>query len=265
MHAAALFAALLTASVVAPSFAASTSNLAREKNYAEQITEQLVVGEAVWLQAAGTRFLGLYTAPEGVHKGSKNAVILAHGRGVHPSWGFIETLRMELAEKGFHTLSLQMPILEEANTLGDYARTFPEAYDRLDAGVALLRRKGIARIFLVGHSSGAMTVIAYGAERPPAAVSGIAAIGAGSDAAGGPRMQPPQMLERIRSKPVLDIFGEKDLDIVLNSASARAAAAQRAGNRSFKQVRVAGADHFFTNHYDDLKSQLLAWLGQFAR
>jgi pimeloyl-ACP methyl ester carboxylesterase len=265
MHAAALLAALLAASVAVPSLAASTSNLAREKGYAEQITDQLVVGEAVWLQAAGTRFLGLYTAPEGAHKGSKNAVILVHGRGVHPSWGFIETLRMELAEEGFHTLSLQMPILEEANKLADYARTFPEAYDRLDAGGALLKRKGIARIFLVGHSSGAMTIIAYGAERPAAAVSGIAAIGAGSDAAGGPRMQPPQMLEKIKGKPVLDIYGEKDLDIVLNPASARAAAAQRAGNRGFRQVRIAGADHFFTDHYDDLKAQLLAWLQQLAK
>jgi pimeloyl-ACP methyl ester carboxylesterase len=260
-----LLAALLTASLAAASFAASTSNLAREKGYAEQITDQLVVGEAVWLQAAGTRFLGLYTAPEGAHKDSKNAVILVHGRGVHPSWGFIETLRMELPAEGFHTLSLQMPILEEANKLADYARTFPEAYDRLDAGVALLKRKGIARIFLIGHSSGAMTVIAYGAERPAAAVSGIAAIGAGSDAAGGPRMQPPRMLEQIKSKPVLDIYGEKDLDIVLNPASARAAAAQRAGNRGFRQARVAGADHFFTNHYDELKAQLLGWLKPFAR
>lgn len=265
MRAHALFAALLTTSMVAPSFAASTSNLAREKGYADQITDQLVVGEAVWLQAAGARFLGLYTAPEGAHKGSKNAVILVHGRGVHPSWGFIETLRMELPEAGYHTLSLQMPILAEANKLADYARTFPEAYDRLDAGVAWLKRKGIVRIFLVGHSSGAMTVVAYGAERPAAAVSGIAAIGAVSDAAGGPRMQPPQMLEQIKNKPVLDIFGEKDLDIVLNPASARAAAAQKAGNRGFKQVKVAGADHFFTHHYDELKSQLLAWLKLIAK
>jgi pimeloyl-ACP methyl ester carboxylesterase len=264
MRAHVLLATLLTASLATPSFAASTSNLAREKSYADQITDQLVVGEAVWLQAAGTRFLGLYTAPEGARKGSKNAVVLVHGRGVHPSWGFIETLRMELAEEGFHTLSLQMPILREGDKFADYARTFPEAYDRLDAGVALLKRKGIGRIFLVGHSSGGMTVVAYDAERANPAVSGIAAIGAGSDAAGGPRMQPPLMLERIQ-KPVLDIFGEKDLDIVLNHAAERAAAAQKAGNRSFKQVRIAGADHFYTHHYDDLKAQLLAWFKPLAK
>lgn len=265
MRAHMLFAALLTVSLIAPGFAASTSNLARERAYAEQITDQLVVGEAVWLQAAGTRFLGLYTAPEGAHKASKNALILVHGRGVHPSWGFIETLRRELAEEGFHTLSLQMPILEEANKLADYARTFPEAYERIDAGVAFLKRKSIARIFLIGHSSGGMTVIAYDAERANPAVSGVAALGAGSDAAGGARMQPPLMLEKIRNRPVLDVFGEKDLDIVLKPAAERAAAAQRAGNRNYKQVKIAGADHFFTNHYDELKAQLLAWLKPLAR
>lgn len=264
MRAHLLFAALFTASLVAPGFAASTSNLARERSYAEQITDQLVVGEAVWLQAAGTRFLGLYTAPEGAHQASKNAVILAHGRGVHPSWGFIETLRIELPEAGFHTLSLQMPILREGTKLSDYGPTLPEAFDRLDAAVAFLKRKGMVRIFLVGHSLGATTVLAYAAERLRAPIDGIVAIGADTEPLGGPRMLPARMLETIRL-PVLDIFGANAPDVVVEPAPARAAAARTAGNRNYKQVKIADADHFFTDHYDELKTQLLAWLKPLAR
>ncbi len=257
-------AALLAASLTGASYAASTSDLGREKAYAEQITDQLVVGEAVWLTAAGHKFLGLYTAPEGAQQASKVAVILIHGRGVHPSWGFIETLRMELPEAGYHTLALQMPILREGTRLSDYARTLPEAFARLDAGVAHLKRRGLTRIYVVGHSLGATTAIAYAARSPQPAINGIASIGADMDAAGGPDMQPPQLLARVKL-PVLDIFGDKDIDSVLKRAGERAAAAQGAGNRAYRQVRVAYADHFFTNHYDDLKSQLLAWLKQVAK
>jgi pimeloyl-ACP methyl ester carboxylesterase len=258
------FAAALAASLATVSLAASTSDLAREKAYADQITDQLVVGEAVWLTAAGNRFLGLYTAPEGAQQSSKVAVILIHGRGVHPSWGFIETLRMELPEAGYHTLALQMPILREGTKLSDYARTLPEAFERLDAGVAHLKRRGLTKIYLVGHSLGATTAIAHVARTSQPAVNGLAAIGADMDPAGGPDMQPPQLLARVKL-PVLDIFGDRDLDSVLRPAAARAAAAQAAGNRGFKQVKVPNADHFFTNHYDELKSQLLAWLKQVAK
>ena len=250
--------------LLAPAHATSISNLARERSFAEQITDQLVIGEAVWLQAAGTRFLALYTAPEGAHKTSKNAVILVHGRGVHPSWGFIETLRIELPEAGFHTLSLQMPILHQGVKLSDYGPTLPEAFDRLDAAVAFLKRKGMARIFLVGHSLGATTVLAYAAERTRAPINGIVAISADTDPSGGPRMLPARMLETIRL-PVLDVFGEKAPDVVVEPAPTRAAAARTAGNRHYKQVKIAGADHFFTDHYDALKAQLLAWLKPLAR
>ncbi len=64
--------------------AQTTSNIKREKNWAEQVVDSVVVGEAVWLSARRHKFLALY-APS-AQTGARG-VILIHGRGVHPRLG----------------------------------------------------------------------------------------------------------------------------------------------------------------------------------
>lgn len=245
----------------APVSAASTSNLEREKSWADQIVDTLIAGDAVWLQAAGVKFLGLYTAPA---TNSKKGVILLHGLGVHPAWGFIDNLRVDLADAGWHTLSLQLPILDTNTKVAEYAKTFPEAFARVDAGFRYLKERGVEQIFIVGHSSGAMTASAYAAERPTAPVAGIVAVGFTAEPAGGALMQPAQTLARVK-KPVLDIYGSEDLPIVLQTAKARQAAARRANNGRYTQERVAGANHFFTDRYEPLRTRVTAWLETAAK
>jgi hypothetical protein len=90
--------------------AASESELAKEKRWEEQIVPSIMIGEDVKLTAHSVEFLALYAEP--TTEQQKGAVILLHGIGVHPAWpDVIEPLRMELPEYGWHTLSLQMPIL----------------------------------------------------------------------------------------------------------------------------------------------------------
>lgn len=257
-----LYAAYLLALLYAGNaLAASTSNLEREKGWADQIIDSLIAGDAVWLQASGVKFLGLYTAPSAP---SQNGLILLHGRGVHPAWGFIDTLRIDFADAGWHTLALQLPILENDTKFAEYGKTMPEALARVDAGIRYFREKGVRHIYLVGHSSGAMTAAAYAAERPKAPIAGIVAIGLTTEPAGGPLMHPVQTLARVK-KPVLDIFGADDLPIVLQTATARQAAARQAGNRRYTQQRIPGANHFFTDSYDPLRSRITAWLGKGAK
>lgn len=252
---------LLILALPLPLTAASTSNLEREQNWAEQIVDYLVTGEAIRLEANQVKFLALYNKPADTHKNSARAVILLHGRGVHPAWGFIDTLRADLAEAGWHTLSLQLPILDHDIKFVEYGKTFPEAFQRIDAGVRHLRGRGIKQIVLVGHSSGAMTAVAYVAERDQTPVNGIATIGLTSEPLGNRYMQSVQLLEKVRL-PMLDIFGSDDLPMVLNTASARAEAAKKADNKHYAQARVKGANHFFTDHYNDLRAQLVVWLGK---
>lgn len=239
--------------------AASTSNLEREQNWAEQIGDFLVAGEAIRLEARGVEFLALYTKPGEAYKTAARGVILLHGRGVHPAWGFLDTLRADLAEAGWHTLSLQLPILDQDVKFSEYGKTFPEAFERIDAGVRYLRERGAKDVVLVGHSSGAITAVAYASERPKTALAGVAAIGLTTEPAGNRYMRSVPQLEKLKL-PILDVFGSEDLPIVLDTAAARAAAAKKAGNARYTQVRVNKSNHFFTDRYDDLRRRISEWL-----
>lgn len=251
-----LLAGFLSGFLSGAACAQTTSNLTREKNWADQVVDAVVVGEPVWLNARNQKFLALYAPPA---PAGKHGVILLHGRGVHPAWGFIDNLRADLADAGYHTLSLQLPILETGAPFGAYGKTFPEAFERLDTGIKYLKQKGVGRVFLVGHSSGAMTAVAYAAKYPQAPVSGIVAIGLSTFANGPDTMQPAIMLKSVRV-PVLDLYGANDLHEVLSYNAARLGAAQTAGNKGYSAVRVPDADHFFTDKYDALKKHIVDWL-----
>jgi pimeloyl-ACP methyl ester carboxylesterase len=242
--------------------APTTSNLEREKYWADQVVDTVMVGEAVWLSNRGHKFLALYAAPE---KPATTAVILVHGRGVHPAWGFIDKLYRDLNTAGYNTLSLQMPILGNEAKFSAYGPTFPEAFERIETGIRYLHARvpQLRKIFLIGHSSGGMTVVAYAAKQPDPQLAGVAAVGLSTLTGGPDVMQPAMMLRTIRL-PVLDIYGSNDLAEVVNFAAARKQAAETAGNRRYHTVRVAGADHFFSDSYPELLKHLRDWLAPLA-
>ncbi len=252
---------LLTGLLAAHAAPQTSSNVGREKSWADQIVDSVVVGEPVWLERRQHKFLALYAPPAtgAVSRG----VILIHGRGVHPAWGFIDNLRADLADAGYHTLSLQMPILEPGASFGAYGKTFPEAFERIDAGIQYLKKHGVQRVILLGHSTGAMNAVAYPTKRPQAPVAGIVAIGLSTLANGPDIMQPALMLKTVRV-PVLDLYGANDLHEVLSYTEARRKAAREAGNKGYRAVREPGANHFFTDQYEALKKQTLDWLSRNA-
>lgn len=241
-----------------PARAASTSDLAREKLWADEIVDAVVVGNPVWLTADKVKFLSLYAKPSAP---SRRGIILVHGRGVHPAWGFIENLRIDFSEMGWHTLSLQMPILRADAPLAAYGVTFPEAFDRIDSGIKYLKKHGVTHIILIGHSTGALTVMDYLSGRPQTPLAGIVAIGTTSVNNGNAYMQPQLSVAKIH-RPVLDIFGSEDVSEVVDFAPARLRAAKAAGNNHYTQIRVQGADHFFSDKYDDLKDDIARWLAR---
>ena len=86
---------------------AAAQDYAREKRWADEVVPGLVVGDALWLEtAAGRRFLAIH-APAAKPRG---AVVLVHGIGVHPDYGVVGMLRSKLADQGWTTLSIQMPV-----------------------------------------------------------------------------------------------------------------------------------------------------------
>jgi len=233
------------------------SDLEKEKRWSEQIVDTLLVGEAVQLDANGTSFLGIYTeASEG---SGDRAVILLHGIGVHPDWPeIINPLRSELPEHGWSSLSIQMPILANDAALADYAPLFDEVKPRIEAAAAFLRERDARTIVLIGHSLGASMGAAYLAANSQHGLAGLVAIGM-SVIALDDRMNSALALEKINI-PVLDVYGSRDLDGVLNTTKTRASAARKGGNADYRQTEVEGADHFFVGMDDDLTRRVYGWL-----
>ena len=213
------------------------ADYAREKRWADEVTPAIIVGDPVYLTLrSGHKFLSIYAlAPN-----SKAGVIVVHGLGVHPDWGLINPLRSQLAEQGYATLSVQMPVLA-ADVRGDqYPPLFPEAAERLSAAVAFLRSKGHAKVAIVSHSLGARMTNYFVNHAADVKLDAWVAVGISGV------FTEPQTFHF----PVLDLYGERDLPAVLKNAEKRAAVLQKI--RGSAQIQVAGADHFFNGQEMDL-------------
>ena len=88
------------------------------------------------LQAGDLSFLGIYTESSGGGDPPKGAAILVHGIGVHPDWPqVIHPLRVGLPERGWSTLSIQMPVLPNEAQSADYLPLLDGVAPRLDAAI----------------------------------------------------------------------------------------------------------------------------------
>ncbi|MBL8517377.1 MAG: DUF3530 family protein [Betaproteobacteria bacterium] len=242
-----LFFALFSAS-------ADASDRTREKRWADEILPQLVVGDAVWLKHPAGDFLGLLTEA----KGATTAIVLAHGVGVHPDHGLMGPLRTRLADAGFTTLSIQMPIAAAEARLEDYhPKLFPLAGERLAVAGEHLRSKGYRRVVLLAHSMGAWMANVYLDQAESAPYAAWVTLGVtGRYTTRLFAMNLPMLRVNL---PLLDVYGsEDDRPGVVASAGARTSSlADIAGSR---QVKIDGADHFFARKEGEVVRVVADWL-----
>lgn len=238
---------LMMSLVVASQFfvsASFASDYEREKKWADEVVPGLVVGDAVYLKQANKHeFLTLYTPT----KDAKSAVVVVHGIGIHPDWGLISTLRTELADRGYTTLSVQMPILHNDAKGSDYLPTFPEASERLKLAVDFLKGKGYSSIAIVSHSLGSHMSYIYLAGKPDAVVKAWVTLGISANENFG-----------VLKLPVFDLYGEKDLPAVLTNAEARKKALD--GKAGSRQQVIHGANHFFSDHEPEMVKAVTEYL-----
>jgi pimeloyl-ACP methyl ester carboxylesterase len=247
---------LLSACLMLVSLACA-SDREKENRWAEQVVESLLDGEAVYLNDGRAEFLAIETESAGGDL--RKAAIVMHGTGVHPDWPTVVLpLRVGLTESGWHTLSIQMPVLANEAEHAEYAAIYDWVPGRLDAAISHLRAKGFEKIVLIAHSQGS-TMTAYYLSRPHGAVEGFVAIGMSGGIAAGP-MDTLAQLPSIKT-PLLDLYGSEDLPEVIDSAGDRATAAGQAGG-DYSQQQVAGADHFFDGEETELLEAVNAWLDQ---
>lgn len=226
-----------------PAFA---SDMEKEKRWAEQVEDGLMDGESAELKAGDISFYTIYTE---AGEPQETAILLLHGIGIHPDWQqVIHPLRVALPEKGWSTLSIQLPILENGASEKDYDPLLKDVAPRLESSIAFLREKGAKKIVVVAHSLGAK-MASYALQDLQNEFTGFVGIGMGPANA--------DYLPKL-TIPVFDIYGENDLEDVVNSAEKRAAASK--DNKHYSQTKVKGANHFF----DDMDTQLIdavsAWI-----
>jgi len=232
------------------SLSAGAQDYYREKRWSDQVVPGLVVGEALWIkQANGHDFLALWTEAEN----ARGAIVLGHGRGWNPDFELYGVLRVKLAELGYSTLSLQLPVLGGGAKIGDYIPTYPEAAERYDLAAEWLRVKGFENVAIVSHSLGATMANQYLMNTKKTHVKAWAFVGI---------INGLEEMFRIRI-PVLDIFGSKDWEITQVGAPERLK--QISKIRGSRQIVVPQALHFFEGQEDVLAKEIISFVDEVFR
>jgi pimeloyl-ACP methyl ester carboxylesterase len=219
----------------------------REKRWADQILPAVLVGEPVWIkQKNGHEFLALYTPADK----PRGAVIIGHGRGWNPDFELYSALRTKIAEAGYTTLAIQLPVLGPGAKVGDYIPVYPDGAERYELSARYLLEKGYQNVGIVSHSLGATMANQYLIRADKVPVKAWVFIGIING-----------LEEMFRIKiPVLDVFGGKDWEITQVGAYERKKQIDKVPGS--QQVIVPDALHFFEGKEDELVGVVVNFLDQ---
>jgi pimeloyl-ACP methyl ester carboxylesterase len=159
-------------------------------------------------------------------------------------------LRTTLADAGFSTLSIQLPVLPGTAKIGDYLPLFPDSNERFALAVRWLHARGYRKVAIVSHSLGATMANQYLISAADPGVDAwvfISIINGLED------------LFRIKI-PVLDVYGTRDWQVTrYGGEERRVQIARRPGS---EQVVIEGAEHFYAQQTDELTRVIAAFLGR---
>lgn len=202
------------------------------------------------------------------------AIIFFHDQGAQlESLGVITPLRHKMIEYGWSTLTLALDYPSPANILLSAApeisveedsneatasnepaeSTNGEANEdnapvealppisnqqRIDSAIAFLHAKGITRILFLGHGAGGYLAVEILSELTEP-ISALILVGV-------PELSPVIATAfNIMQQPILDVYGENDLDGVIQAVKKRKLMMKRAGNSLYSERKIIGADHLF--------------------
>ena len=167
---------------------------------------------------------------------------------------------MHLPEKGWHTLSLQMPILKNEAENKDYPPVFAEVPDRIQAGVEFLKSKGINNIIVSGHSLGATMATYYMAAKRDPMIKGFALLSAGPGYPADKRMNSVENFKNIKDVEILDVYGSEDVKFVIETNAVRKKLGPDIHGKRYSNVKISGANHFYHGKQDELDATVISWL-----
>ncbi|MEO8164313.1 MAG: DUF3530 domain-containing protein [Betaproteobacteria bacterium] len=238
-------AAFFLTILICPALHAQQPDYEREKRWSDQIIPAILVGDVVWLkQKSGHEFLAIYTQAENARGG----VIIGHGRGWNPDFELYGTLRVKLAEQGYSTLAIQLPVLGPGAKVGDYLPTYNDAEERYALAAKYLQGKHFEKIAIVSHSLGATMANQYLIHADSTPVKAWVFIGI---------INGLEEMYRIKI-PVLDVFGSKDWEITQVGAYERKKQILKVPGSD--QVVVPDAQHFFEGREEELVKVIVEFL-----
>lgn len=246
-----LFALLGTAAwssgpafLVSPAYAIDL-DYERENRWADQVLPSILVGDPVWIeQPNGHKFLAIYTEVEN----PRGAIIIGHGRGWNPDFELYGTLRMKLADQGYNTLAIQLPVLGPGAKVGDYIPTYEDASERYDLSARYLNEKGFDDIAIVSHSLGATMANQYLITVDETLVKAWVFISI---------INGLQEMFRIKI-PVMDVYGSEDW--VITQVGGYERKKQILKVPGSRQVVLQDAPHFFEGKEDELTGEIVDFL-----
>lgn len=128
---------------------------------------------AFWVTLSFAAMTGCATAPATRTAANGIGVVIMHGKGGSPSM-HVSGLASSLQAKGYAVANIEMPWSGRRS----YDVDVGAAEKEVDAALTGLRENGAKRLFVAGHSQGALFALYYGNQHN---VDGIIAIAPGGD------------------------------------------------------------------------------------
>ncbi|HIM54817.1 MAG TPA: DUF3530 family protein [Gammaproteobacteria bacterium] len=233
----------------------------RETRMINEIEDSVMDGDVEYLPLKDDKeVFSIYMEPDA--DTPKGGVIILHSRGYHANWSStIKPLRIGLAEKGWHTLSVQMPVLDKNAKYYDYVPIFPYAHERIDAALSFYKQRGIDNVVLIGHGCGAHMSMSYIDKYGDEKISAYIGIGMGATDY-KQKIVKEFPLDKMLT-PVLDVFAENDFPGVIRLSESRQNLMDVAANAKSAQMVVKGADHYYKENgtAQVLTNTIDTWLG----
>ena len=241
-------------------FTDAKPDLERENRMIGEIEDAVMDGDVEYLPLANDQeVFSIFMETE--DEAPKGGVIVLHSRGYHANWdSVIKPLRVGLASKGWHTLSVQMPVLDKNATYYDYVPIMPFSHERIEAAIDFYKARGIDNIILISHGCGAHMSMSYFDKYGDDKINAYVGIGMGATD------YKQKVIKRfpldIMLKPVLDVYGEKDFPGVVRLSESRQALMDISNNKKSAQKVIKGADHYYKEEgtADNLTKVIDAWL-----
>jgi pimeloyl-ACP methyl ester carboxylesterase len=227
----------------------------RERAYSEWVLQTLRMGEPIWLQASGQKFLSIYTQTE-QQKSLGTAILLHDQGGFADQKPVIHMLRTQLPQHQWSTLSLQLPVLEEGAPDADYFTVEDLALARIQAAVTFLKKSNINNIVLLGYGLGASFALSHVASKP-GPVKALVLISLKLPAE---KIQQQAWIKKLTAikLPVLDVYAEQDITQTRLTARKRRLAAR--DNPAYQQLRLTDTRHRYEGNEALLIKRVYSWM-----